>query len=114
MTGQLMTLRDLSVSLNRHNVQIAKKDTPPRIPSIYSDVACNVVDQIFRYIDTCLKENKSKYQVSLFAKSFIRGIMTDNVKGGINNFIQNMNDDDVKALLKDIQKELDKVKLEEK
>lgn len=111
MSGQLMSLKDLSISLNKiHNA--SQKNTSSSIPSLDADIACNVVDHIFRHIDLCLKENKSKFQLSLFAKSFIRGIMTDNVKGGINNFLQNMNDEDVRTLLNDIQKELNKRKLD--
>lgn len=110
MSGQLMALKDLSISLNKIH-DVSQKNVPP-VPSLDIDIACDVVDHIFRCIDLCLKENKSKYQLSLFTKSFIRGVLTDNVKGGINNFIRNMNNEDVKAMLNDIQKELNKRKLD--
>lgn len=73
-----------------------------------SQVACNVVDHIFNYIELCLKEDKSKIKLNLFTKSFIKGVLTNNVRSGINNFIVNMNDEEVKALLDDIHKELNK------
>ena len=62
--------------------------------------------------DICLKEDKSKKKLSLFAKSFIRGILNDNVRSGIGDFIMNMNDKEGKAMLDDMQKELDKRRLE--
>ncbi len=101
-TGQLMALKDLSISLNKH------KNTKVLVPFGDADISCNIVDHIFRHIDLCLKENKSKFQISLFARSFIRGILTDNVKGGINNFLKNMNDEDIRSLLDNIQIELNK------
>ncbi len=106
---RLMALKDLSISLTKHHIQNTPQNVS--ITSADAEIACDVVDHIFKSIDICLKENKSKYQVSLFARSFIRGILTDNVKGGISSFIKNMNDEDVGALLDDMQKELDKRKI---
>lgn len=113
-TGQSMSLKDLAISLDRHHIHNVSQKAVPPIPSVDTDIACNVVDLIFHYVDLCLRENKSKYQVSLFAKSFIRGILNDNVKGGINNFVTNMNDEEIRAMLDDIQKELNKRKLDGK
>jgi hypothetical protein len=107
-TGQLMALKDLSISLNKHNISHKGTVSPIAYLDTDIDIACDIVDHIFRHIDLCLKENKSKYQISLFARSFIRGILTDNVKGGINNFLKNMNDEDIRELLDNIQIELDK------
>lgn len=107
---QLMNLKDLHSSLERHKI-VVKPDTTIQ-QDIDPQIACNVVDHIFRYIDVCIKEDKSKKKLSLFAKSFIRGILTDNLRNEINNFILNMNDTDVKSMLDELQKELDKRRLE--
>lgn len=104
-TGHVMALKDLHSSLEKHKI-IAKPHEIIIQQNIDSEVACNVVDHIFRYIEICLKEDKSKMKLSLFAKSFIRGILTENVRSGINNFILNMNDKEVRAMLDDMQKEL--------
>lgn len=100
-----MTLRDLQQKLSYKPHDIA---TRYGVAHTDSNIACNIVDHLFRYIDLCLKEDKSKVKVSILAKSFIRSILNDNVKNGINDFIINMNDKEVKSLLDDIQKELNK------
>lgn len=119
-TGQLMALKDLKEQLKLSHSNIEKHKIVSRQheaniqQNIDSDVACNVVDHIFRYIDICLKDDKSKFKLSIFAKSFIRGMLTDSVKNGINDFILNMNDKEVKAMLDDMQKELNKRRLDGK
>ncbi len=114
-TGQLMALRDLKEQLKLSHSSLEKHKIETNIQqNIDSKVACDVVDHIFRYIDVCLKDDKSKMKLSLFAKSFIRGILTESVRNGINNFILNMNDKEVKAMLDDMQKELHKRKLDGK
>lgn len=105
-------LKNLKVTLDKtQHHEITSHDNPGITYSIQNgnvEVTCNIVDHIFRHIDICLKEDKSKIKISLFTKSFIRGMLTNDVKNGINNFILNMNDQEVKLLLDDIQKELDK------
>ena len=115
-------LKDLQGSLNKHHVAVhlgnidkgttrdtcTEKDTTREIKN--TDAACNIVNHIFHYIDICLKDDKSKTKLSLFSKSFIRGMLTNNVKNGIDDFIRNMNDYEIRSLLDDIQHELDKRK----
>jgi hypothetical protein len=120
MSGQSMALKDLKEqlklshsSLEKHKI-IARPNEVTIQQNIDSQVACNVVDHIFNYIEICLKEDKSKIKLSLFTKSFIRGILTNSVRSGINDFIMNMNDKEVKDLLDDIQKELYKRRLDGK
>lgn len=124
-------LKDLQNSLNKHHVTVsprnadqiqiirdmAKDISTPKEQSNLStreikdtDAACNIVSHIFHYIDTCLKEDKSKVKLSLFAKSFIKGVLTSSVRTGIDDFVRNMNDQEVRSLLDDIQYELDKRK----
>ncbi len=120
-------LKDLQGSLNKHHIAVTPGNTnqtqiirgvskdidrPKDInrSDIDTDVACNIVGHIFRSIDMCLKEDKSKVKMNLFAKSFIKGILTNSVKDGIDNFIRNMNDLEVRSLLDTMQRELDKRK----
>ncbi len=114
-----MALKDLKEQLKLSKEQLKLSHSSPEKhntiqQNIDSQVACNVVDHIFNYIEICLKEDKSKIKLNLFTKSFIRGILTDSVRSGINDFIFNMNDKEVKALLDDIQKELNKRRLDGK
>ena len=108
-----MALKNLHNSLEKHKIVARPHETNIQ-ENIDSKVACDVVDHIFRYIEICLKEDKSKMKLSLFAKSFIRGILTENVRNGINDFVLNMNDKEVKAMLDDMQKELNKRRLDGK
>lgn len=108
-----MSLKDLHSSLEKHKIVSMHHEIAVQ-QNIDSQVACKVVDHIFNYIDICLKEDKSKFKLSLFTKSFIRGILTESVRNGINDFILNMNDKEVKAMLDDMQKELNKRRLDGK
>lgn len=118
-------LKDLQGSLSKHRVAVplgnvdqtqGNKDitrhtqTDSYMEIRNTDAACKIVSHIFRYIDICLKDDKSKTKLSLFAKSFIRGMLTSNVKNGIDDFVRNMNDREIRSLLDDIQHELDKRK----
>jgi hypothetical protein len=120
-------LKDLQGSLSKHRVAVPQgnidqtqtnkgttKDTDTQRDTskdaINTDAACNIVNHIFHYIDICLREDKSKVKLSLFAKSFIKGMLTNNVKNGIDNFIRNMNNKEIRSLLDDIQYELNKRK----
>lgn len=120
-------LKDLQGSLNKHHVVVppgnidqvqgskhiskdmnTQRDTSREIRN--TDAACNIVSHVFRYIDICLNDDKSKAKLSLFSKSFIKGMLTNNVKNGIDNFIRNMNNQEIRSLLDDIQYELNKRK----
>ncbi len=124
-------LKDLQNSLSKHHIAVVSGSADRTKATKYTDrhrdiirdanrdinreirdtdAACNIVEHIFRSIDTCIREDKSKIKLSMFAKSFIKGIMTDNVKNSINDFVRNMDDRDIKNLLNDIQLELDKRK----
>jgi len=108
-TDQVQLIRDTKLSVK----DIGNGNEPLNLSSREireTDAACNIVSHIFHSIDMCIKEDKSKVKLNLFAKSFIKGILTSNVKTGIDDFIKNMNNQDIRALLDDIQKELDKRK----
>ena len=80
-------LKDLQSSLSKYHISVSSgnKDKQQTIidttkevdikeihrESIDTDIACDVVGHIFRSIDMCLEEDKSKVKLSLFTKSFI-------------------------------------------
>ena len=96
-------LKNLQDSLNKHRIAVSQggigkdvssdigvqRDSSVDIKN--ADAACNIVSHIFRHIDICLKEDKSKIKLSMFTRSFIKGMLTNNVKTGIDDFIRNMN-----------------------
>ncbi len=119
-------LKDLQGSLSKHHIvpqrdidqlQITKdiyKDSYSQMETSRgirnTDVACSIVNHIFRSIDTCLQEDKSKVKLSGFTKSFIKTVLTGSVRSGIDDFVRNMNDREINMLLDSIQNELDKRK----
>ena len=89
-TDQVQLIRDTKLSVK----DIGNGNEPLNLSSREireTDAACNIVSHIFHSIDMCIKEDKSKVKLNLFAKSFIKGILTSNVKTGIDDFIKNMN-----------------------
>jgi hypothetical protein len=120
-------LKDLQSSLSKRHIAVSQgsadktqiitgttKDTSihneTHRESIDTGIACDIVGRIFRSIDMCLEEDRSKVKLSLFTKSFIKGILTGTVRTGIDDFIKNMNNRDIRSLLDNIQEELDKRK----
>lgn len=123
-------LKDLQGSLSKHHIAVthgnidqaqiirdvakdigkSRETKEPTREIRDTDAACHIVGHIFRSIDMCLKEDKSKVKLNLFAKSFIKGILTNSVKTGIDDFIRNMDDREIRSLLDDIQYELNKRK----
>ncbi len=121
-------LKDLQSSLSKYHIAVAPKkdkiqtiiDTTKDVniqiendghrESIDTDIACDIVGHIFCSIDMCIDGDKSKVKLSLFTKSFIKSILTNTVRTGIGDFIRNMNNQDIRSLLDNIQGELDKRK----
>ena len=101
-------LKDLQLKLKQPFRQDIAAKQRLEIASVNAEVACSVIDHMFRYIDLCLREDKSKVKLSLFAKSFVRGLLNDNVKAGISDFVRNMNNKEIELLLDDIELEISK------
>lgn len=74
---------------------------------INTEVACNIINIIFKYVNICLKEDKSKRKINKLEKSFIQSIINSRTVDGIKAFVKDMNDKEVELLLTEIQKELD-------
>lgn len=86
-------------TVSRQRIDIAELD---------AQIACNVVNHMFTYINQCIQNDKSRIKLNMLTKSFIRGLLNDRVREGMNDFIRNMYEDEIRNLLNDIQKELNK------
>lgn len=115
-----IALKDLGQQLKISNVNLDKTKPPgtttqnsPGTPSIQmsianrdSEAACMIVTHLFGYIDLCLKEDKSKVKLNKLTKAFVQGILRNSVRDGINDFLRNMNDTEIKGLLDAIQRDM--------
>ena len=73
-----MSLKDLlKDSLDKRSAKTPQSSMQAYAARVDTEVTCDIVDHIFRYIELCLKENKSKVEISLFARSFITGILNE-------------------------------------
>lgn len=73
-----------------------------------AETACNVVDILFKYINICVRDDKSKIKINKLEKSFIQSLLSDKIRGGVKNYVANMTNRDLRLLLDEIQKELDR------
>lgn len=73
-----------------------------------STIACNIVKTIFKHINLCLQNDRSRQKVNMFEKGVIKGMLGDRTLNGINNYIFNMYPLDVKNLMNDLEEEIKK------
>lgn len=71
-------------------------------------IATEIVGSIFRCVNICLKYNKSKKEISPFAKTVISALLTDKTRNGLDDYLLNMDDVEVVRLLDEIQISLNK------
>lgn len=105
-----MTFKDLlRDSLDKRTAKTSGTNGPGMVFTGGRDaeIACNIVDHMFKYIDSCIKEDKSRIKLNALTKSFVRGLLNSKVKGGMTDFIMNMYEEEVTKLVDDIQRELD-------
>lgn len=83
---------------------------PLKIPCIVNDaqIACGIVRVIFENVASCVQGDRSKVKLNMFEKGVIGGMINEKVMLGINKYVENMSDNDIRALLNDIEKELSK------
>lgn len=67
--------------------------------------ACNIVRKLFSHINLCLQSDRSKVKLNMLEKGVIKGMLSDKTLNGINNYINNMSDADIKNLMDDLQTE---------
>lgn len=73
-------------------------------------IAQNIVKKIFFNIKMCLTFERSKVKLSSLDKLIINQMLTDKTTTGINDYIANMHDSDIKQLIDEIQEEISKRK----
>lgn len=80
-----------------------------KIDNLDADIACNIVDIVFKYIDISLRENKSIYKVDMIAKALIESlILKDATRDGVKSFIRGMYPGMSKAMIDEMQREMEK------
>lgn len=100
-------LKDLQLTINRLKEQEVLQAAQMRAKQeIDTDIACNIIEILFKHVIICLKEDKSKVKLNKLEKSFIQSIINERTVNGIKEFIRNMENREINTSLTDIQKEL--------
>lgn len=71
------------------------------------DIACGLIDVLFKHINDALQRDRSRVKLSMFRKSFIKGGLERTVMG-TKNYVLGMYPEDMKLLLDDMEKEIKK------
>lgn len=74
-------------------------------------IACNIVKKLFKHINSCLQNDRSKVKINMLEKGMIKGMLSEKALNGINNYILNMNTYDIKLLIDDLDVEVKKRKI---
>lgn len=113
-----MTLKNLQSSLEKIKTETSLSNPPSQqlaaqhaIVSVDVDIACVVIDILFNQIDRCIQQDRSRIKINMLTKGMIGRMLGDNTRNGVKEYLINMYDDDVKELLTDMQKELDRRKI---
>lgn len=77
--------------------------------SIDAEIACNLVDILFRHVLASIQTDRSSVKLNAFTKGMIGGVL-GRTRDGTKEYVSGMNDSDIKLLLSDIEKELTKRK----
>lgn len=73
-----------------------------------SVIATNIVRKLFFHINSCLTSDRSKIKLNMLEKGMIKGMLGEKTLNGINGYIVNMNPNDIKNLIDDIENEIKK------
>lgn len=73
-------------------------------------IACNIVRKIFTHINLCVQGDRSKVKLNMFEKGVIKGMISEKTLKGINGYVMNMYEPEVKRLMDDIELEVSKRK----
>ncbi len=73
-----------------------------------SAIAIHIVEKIFQHINDCIQNDKSQVKLNMLEKGIIKGMLSSGTLKGINNYVQNMYQNDVKNLMNDIEAEVKK------
>lgn len=71
------------------------------------DIACAIIDILFRHVYNCINENRSSVKLNMFQRGMIGGVL-GNTRDGTKSYVHGMTKEDVSILLDDLEKELKK------
>ncbi len=66
-------------------------------------VATKIVSKLFTHINFCINQDLSKKKLNYFEKMAIKGMLNNDMKNGINDYIVNMYPSAVRNLMDDIK-----------
>ena len=89
-----MTLKDLKLKL----------PTKTQVDNDY-DVACGLIDVLFRHINDSLQRDRSRVKVNVFAKSFIKASLEKTVSM-TKDYVNGMYPEDIRLLIDDMETEI--------
>ncbi len=75
------------------------------------DIACNLIDVLFRHINDSLQRDRSRVKVNAFAKSFIKASLERSVSV-TRDYVNGMYPEDIEFLINDMEREILKRKKE--
>jgi hypothetical protein len=104
-------LKDLRLpSKDNNNKIVPKKVVSKDEIDIDYDIAVDIVNDLFNNISLCLKRDRSRVKINMLAKGYIKYILSDGVREGIADFVRGMYPEDMKILLNDFERDINKRK----
>lgn len=70
-----------------------------------ADIACNLVDILFRHVLASVQTDRSSVKLNMFQRGMIGGVL-GKTRYGTKEYLAGMRNEDIKLLLDDIEKEL--------
>jgi hypothetical protein len=99
-TVKIIMLKDL---------RLPNADNKTRYTDYNSSVACNLVNVLYEHVRRSIQNDRSAVKLNAFTKSMILGVL-EKTRVGTSEYVQGMNNEDIRLLLDDIEKELAKRK----
>jgi hypothetical protein len=94
-------LKDLKFPI-KGNVQKQKVN-------IDTEISCNLIDILFKHVLASIEHDRSTVKLNMFQRGMIGGVL-GKTRDGTKEYVVGMRNDDIKALLNDIETELSKRK----
>lgn len=93
-------LRDLKLPSIKSKVQKSNID---------AEIACDLVDILFKHVLASVQMDRSSVKLNAFTRGMIGGVL-GKTRDGTKEYVVGMRNEDIKALLNDIERELTKRK----
>lgn len=100
-------LNNLQLSLNKLKEQAKKASQVQNNCEINAEIACNLVDILFKNVNQSIQQDRSSVKLNALAKATIGGVL-GRTRDGTKEYISGMRGDDIKVLLDDLENELRK------